>query len=105
VGDLNLIFAANFIGRARGLLFRPPLVADQALLLRPCRAVHTFFMRYAIDIVFLNRRAEVIKLVEALRPWRIVYEPRAYAVLELQKWQARRHGFRVGARFPAGLPQ
>jgi uncharacterized protein len=95
--ELSIVPAGGFIGRARGLLFRQPLAADQALLLCPCCAVHTFFMRDAIDVVFLDRQGRVIKLAEALRPWRFAYAQGAFAVLELRKWQARRHGLQIGS--------
>jgi uncharacterized membrane protein (UPF0127 family) len=58
--------------RLRGLLGRPPLCADaqEALLLRPCGAVHTFGMRYALDLVFLDGQGRVLDVRAALPPGR-----------------------------------
>jgi uncharacterized membrane protein (UPF0127 family) len=57
--------------RLRGLLGRPALRPDQGLLLRPCRAVHTCFMRYAIDALFLDETGAIVELALGLRPWRL----------------------------------
>jgi uncharacterized protein len=97
VEGLRLIAVSTFWARARGLLGRPPLAANEALLLRPCRAVHTFFMRYPIDVVFLDRVGNVVAVREALRPWRVAFAPRARAALELLPMQARRFGLRPGS--------
>jgi uncharacterized membrane protein (UPF0127 family) len=57
--------------RLRGLLGQPPLRSGQGLLLRPCRGVHTCFMRYAIDALFLDEAGVVVELARGLRPWRL----------------------------------
>ena len=56
--------------RLRGLLGRKGLDADEGVLLRPVGAIHTMFMRFPIDAVFLDREYAVVKVVENLRPWR-----------------------------------
>lgn len=76
--------ADGFWRRLRGLMFRPPLPPGAALLLVPCRQVHTFWMRCAIDVVFLDRRGRVVAVLPELAPGRI--GPRvggAHAALEL----------------------
>jgi uncharacterized membrane protein (UPF0127 family) len=83
--------------RARGLLGRRRLEADEGLLLRPVGAIHTLFMRFAIDVVFLDRDYVVLKVVENLRPWRFAAARRAKAVLELPTGSAARR-LRVGER-------
>lgn len=55
--------------RLRGLIGRPPLRIGEALLLRPCAAVHGAWMRYAIDVVFVDGEGRVVGLVTPLRPW------------------------------------
>lgn len=57
--------------RMRGLLGRPPLGARDALLLSPCKQVHTFGMRYPIDVVFLDRDWRVTDVVAAMPPQRV----------------------------------
>lgn len=83
--------------RLRGLLGRRRLEADEGLLLRPVGAIHTLFMRFAIDVVFLDRDYVVLRVVENVRPWRFAAARRAKAVLELPTGSAARR-LRVGER-------
>lgn len=69
--------------RLKGLMFRTSIGRDEGLLLTPCNGVHTFFMRFEIDVMFLNSDLEVVRLCERLRPNRLgVFCPGAAAVLE-----------------------
>jgi len=88
--DLTVYRAESFRQRLLGLLARPPLVTGEALLLSPCNSVHSCFMRYPIDVVFLDRECRVLRIVEALQPWRALVCRRAHAVLELSAGDARR---------------
>jgi uncharacterized membrane protein (UPF0127 family) len=90
--QLQIEHACGFWARLRGLIGRPPLAAHRALLLRRCRAIHTFFMNAPIDVVFLDRFGKVLKIVESLRPWRVAACAGCEAVLELADKQARAHG-------------
>ena len=65
--------AENFFQRAKGLLGRSSLAPGTGLLIRPCNSIHTFFMQFAIDVIFLNRQGQVLKIVRNLRPWRLVW--------------------------------
>jgi uncharacterized membrane protein (UPF0127 family) len=69
--------------RRRGLLGRDALDLSAAVMLAPCAAVHTGFMRFTIDVVFVDRDGSVRKIVRNLVPWRIAASPRAYAAIEL----------------------
>lgn len=69
--------------RNRGLLGRAELTPDSAMILAPCSSIHTFFMRFPIDVAFVNRDGLVVRTVDALRPWRIAFALRAFAVVEL----------------------
>ena len=82
----------------RGLLGRKELPDGEGILLRPAGSVHTFFMRFSIDVVFLSREGEVLKVARALPPWRTAAARRAKAVLELAADEADRRGIRVGSR-------
>ena len=84
--------------RMRGLLGRRGLESGEGLLLRPTGSVHTFFMRFPIDVVFLSREGEVLKVARALPPWRTAGARRAKAVLELAADEADRREIRVGTR-------
>ena len=83
-------------GRMRGLLGRESLGSGEGMLLQPAPSIHTAFMRFAIDAVFLDGTLQVKKVVEGLRPWRIASAHRAWAVLELAAGEVARLGITVG---------
>ena len=72
---LHVRIAGGFLQRARGLLLRPPLAENEALLLPGCASVHTFGMRYTIDVVFLDPLGRVLRVARSLRPWRVASHP------------------------------
>jgi uncharacterized membrane protein (UPF0127 family) len=75
--------ATSFQDRCVGLLGTTTLPVDQGLYLTPCRSVHTFFMRYAIDVIFLDAQHRILS-ARTLAPWRFSsWERRAAGVLEL----------------------
>jgi uncharacterized protein len=90
--------AATFRTRLRGLLGRRELAPGEGLLIRPTNSIHTFFMRFAIDVVFLDRSGVVVKLVSNLRPWRVAFAPRGRDALELGAGEADARGIRLGDR-------
>ncbi|MDX6505861.1 MAG: uncharacterized protein QOG06_505 [Gaiellaceae bacterium] len=90
--------AAGPVSRARGLLGRSGLEAGAGLLLKPTFSIHTLFMRFPIDVVFLDRDQTVVDVVRELRPWRAATRFRARSVLELSAGEADRIGLRVGER-------
>ncbi len=83
--------------RMAGLLGRTRMEDDEALLLTPCAAVHTFGMRMAIDIVFLDRRQRVLAVHAAVRRARIRAHWRARETLELGAGRAAALGIVRGA--------
>jgi uncharacterized membrane protein (UPF0127 family) len=70
----------------------------EGMLLRPAPAIHTYFMRFPIDAVFLDRELRVLGVTPALRPWRWARRAGARAVLELAAGEAHRLGMRPGER-------
>ena len=76
--------AKRRLERAVGLLTRDHLDAGDGLLIVPCRGVHTWFMRFTIDILVLNSVGRVVDAVAGLRPWRMRFPKEgSYSVLEL----------------------
>jgi uncharacterized membrane protein (UPF0127 family) len=75
--------AATRTTRRRGLLGRDGLDEASAMLLAPCAAVHTAGMRFAIDVVFVDRQGFAVKVVPNLRPWRIALATGGRAVIEM----------------------
>ena len=84
--------------RNRGLLGRARLEPGEGLLIRPANSIHTAFMRFPIDVVFLDRDLAVLKVVPELRPWRAAAARRARSVLELPAGGAGRAGLEPGRR-------
>jgi uncharacterized membrane protein (UPF0127 family) len=82
----------------RGLLGRRGLESGEGLLLRPAASIHTLFMRFPIDVVFVARDGEVLKVVAALPPWRTAAARGAKAVIELPAGEADRRGIHPGLR-------
>jgi uncharacterized membrane protein (UPF0127 family) len=83
-------------GRMKGLLGRRALASGEGLLLKPASSVHTFFMRFAIDVVFLDRELRVVAVAPELRPWRVAGRRGARAALELRAGECERRGVRPG---------
>jgi uncharacterized protein len=69
--------------RNRGLLGRSGLDEGSALILAPCSSIHTFFMRFAIDVLFVAGDGRVLKVYPTLPAWRIAFAFRAFAAIEL----------------------
>ena len=67
----NAGIADNLFSRMRGLLGRKSLNLQEGLILRPCNSIHTFFMQFPIDVVFLDRYDLAIKVYHSLPPWRM----------------------------------
>ena len=84
------------LGRMRGLLGRDGLEPGGGMLIDRAPSVHMFFMRFSIDVVFLDRDRRVVRVVERLRPWRIASARRAAAALELPAGAAAAAGVNVG---------
>jgi uncharacterized membrane protein (UPF0127 family) len=82
--------------RLRGLLGRDALEAGEGLLIRPTSAIHTFFMRFAIDVVFIDHGGVVRKVVSTLRPWRFAGSRGARCALELRAGEAAARSIRPG---------
>jgi hypothetical protein len=70
-------------GRMRGLLGRDGLEPGSGMLIDSAPSVHMFFMRFPIDVVFLDRDWKVVGIRHRLRPWRVAGARRAVAALEL----------------------
>jgi uncharacterized protein len=82
----------------RGLLGRSGLERGEGLLLKPCGSVHTLFMRFPIDVVFLDRELSVLAVREAVPPWRTARARGAKVTLELAAGEATRLGIEPGVK-------
>ena len=80
----------------KGLLGRTALDPDEGLLLRPAGSVHTAFMRFPIDVVFLDGAMQVLRVEPNVPPWRMTGQRGARAVLETPAGAAERAGIAPG---------
>lgn len=97
---LEVTIANQFFTRLRGLLFKTPLKQQEALLISPCKSVHTIGMYYAIDVVFLSADYRVLKIVERCVPRRMASCKQAKHTLELLAGEAHRLGVVEGMQLP-----
>ncbi len=89
--------ATSFFSRLRGLMFKKSLRAGEGILLVPCRAVHTCFMRFPVDVAFLSREGVVLRVFREARPWRATTVVRgAWAALELSAGTMRDSALQEG---------
>jgi uncharacterized membrane protein (UPF0127 family) len=84
--------------RRKGLLGRDGLAEGAGLVIAPTNAVHTFFMRFPIDIMFLTRSGDVVKIKTGVGPRRMAAALRGFAVLEMSAGSAIRAGLVAGDR-------
>jgi uncharacterized membrane protein (UPF0127 family) len=99
-GVLRVRVADSFVTRALGLLVGKPLAAEEGLLISPCASIHTFGMRYPIDVVFLDRQGNVLRVCDDVRASRLRWARGARGALELRAGTAAKHGLAPGCRLP-----
>lgn len=68
LSDVSL--ADTFLKRSKGLLGTDALSKGEGLLITPCNSIHMFFMKYPIDVLFLDDEGKVVGMVKNIRPWR-----------------------------------
>lgn len=94
----RVLTAFDSSSRRTGLLHRDSMPENSALILAPTGAIHTWFMRFAIDVAMVQKDGLVIKARHAVPPWRMVAALRAYATVELPAGTLARTDTRVGDR-------
>lgn len=90
------VIADSALRRMRGLLGRRSLPAGEGLLLQAAAKVHTAYMRFPIDVVFLDSHQQVVKVARCLQPWRTASARRARSALELAAGEISARGIRIG---------
>ena len=91
--------AGSFLARGRGLMMAPPLPKGGGLVIEPCNSIHMFFMRYPLDIVFLDKQGQVVFMYRGIKPWRVGRVVRgARLAIELPEGAIDRSGTQVGDR-------
>ena len=91
--------ADTFLSRSLGLLNRYALDADEGLWIEPCRAVHSFGMRFPIDVLFIDASGRIVGVVQDFEPMRLSrYYAAACGIIELQAGAAAFHNLALGER-------
>jgi uncharacterized protein len=94
------------VSRIRGLIGRSRLPRGRGMLVRPRWFVHTAFMRFPIDVMFLDRNLKVLAIKEHVPPWRASAQLRAHSVLKLAAGETEALGIQVGDHLAWGsLPR
>lgn len=79
----KVYIAEGFFNRLRGLMGKKELDLDTGLLIRPCNSVHTFFMRFSIDIAFMNKDNQVCYIIHSMEKNKISpIVPKAFSIVE-----------------------
>jgi len=93
----NVTVADDLFKRMKGLLGRDKLLDGEALWIKPCISIHTFFMKFRIDIVFLDRRNGVMALISSMRRNRLTrLHLKAVSVLEFPAGTIEKADIRIG---------
>ena len=87
---------SSFVARFRGLMGAASLPAGQGMLFPGTRSVHTHFMRFPIDVVFLDTDGRVVSIRHGLRPWRFASAGKASSLVELAAGECARLGLAHG---------
>ena len=92
----RVITAFDSRSRRKGLLKQDSMAEGSALIIAPSNAIHTFFMRFAIDVAFVSKDGQVLKIRRAMPAWRLAASLRAFAVVELPAGALDRSDVRPG---------
>ena len=93
----NLALANTFFKRLKGLMFTKNLSEGNGLHIQPCQSIHTFFMNYSIDVLYLSDQLEIVGMDESMKPRSVgKYHKMASSVLELPAGTISRTGSKIG---------
>jgi uncharacterized membrane protein (UPF0127 family) len=93
----SIELAVTFLTRLKGLMFRAQLSQGGGLYLHPCKSIHTFFMKFPIDVLYLNKDWKIVGLEEQLQPGKIGRNvPGAVSVIELESGSIQKNSIKEG---------
>lgn len=99
----QLILAETLFSRSKGLLGRRELPDNEMLWINRCNSIHTFFMKFTIDCVFLDRTLKVISIKRNVKPWKIIWPQwGASSVIEMKAGDIDRLSLKVGDQLYVG---
>jgi uncharacterized protein len=89
--------AYRFFQRLKGLMFTSELPIGEAVHLQPCQSVHTFFMKYDIDVIYLDKEMKIVEMTHAMKPSKVgSIVKNAYSVIELPAGSISKTDTKVG---------
>ncbi len=101
--SVHLAIADSTTTRMKGLLGKQGLVGDEMLWIHRCNSIHTFFMKFAIDCVFLDKQMLVCALRSNVTPWKIIFPIfRARSVIEMGAGQITSLNIQIGDQLHVG---
>ena len=93
----NVIIADTFFKRLKGLMFSKELPDEKSLLILPCNEIHTFNMKYSIDVLYLDKNNNILAIDEDMKPGRIGRRVKeSAAVVELPMGKIKKEGIEAG---------
>lgn len=99
----ELRIASNLWARMKGLLGTKSIESHQGLWIHRCDSIHTFFMNYSIDCIFLDKNMKVVSIIENIQPGRLILPQRkADSVVEVKGGQVARLDLTVGEELYVG---
>jgi len=99
----QLEVAEHFFSRLKGLLGTATLPEGQGLWIHRCNSIHTFFMKYTIDCIFLDADLRVVSLVPSVSPGRMVWpQAKADSVIEIAAGQLQKFDLKIGEQLYVG---
>jgi len=87
-----LTFWQSFIG----LMGKSAISDEEALVFYRTNSIHTFFMRFSIDLIYFDINLKILKITPNLKPWRFSFCPKAYGVIEVLRGEAEAKGVTIG---------
>lgn len=92
----EMLIADSFISRFLGYMFiKSPHY--EAILIKPCNSIHTFCMRFPIDVLFVNENMEVLKKIEGLKPGKIIM-PQKKCKMVIEAGEGRFKNIKAGSK-------
>lgn len=83
--------------RMKGLLGREGLEDHRALWIKPCSSIHTYFMKFSIDVAFVDRDLKVTRVCQDIKPGKLVFSPlRTHSVFEFNSGNLKQQAIEVG---------
>jgi len=93
----NVIFANSFFKRLKGLMFTKELPLNSSMHIKPCGQIHTFFMNYNIDVLYLDKDNIILDIDENLKPGKIGKKVKdTVSVIEFQGGKIEKSNIKIG---------